>query len=277
MRLPSTLLLLLVLSIAGGAAGCSTAKTSLTTPQPAATPTQGKSTEAFDASNYSVLATDPKAHQDAQVDIVGQVFGEVSTGAGGIAFQMFADPKNSEWNTVVYYSGQASIKSDDYVRVSGVVAGEMEGQNAFGATVSAAKIEATSVEVVDATEAGTPPTRIVELKSKSSQHGVTVRLTRIEFTPEETRVYITVTNSSHAKANFYDFNAKAVQGSKQYDAEYAGEGYPEVQSEILPGVTSKGVVIFKPMDASKRVKLRFEVGSDNYTLDFKPYQFTVGP
>ncbi|MBO8157855.1 MAG: hypothetical protein H0Z32_15635 [Bacillaceae bacterium] len=54
-----------------------------------------------------------------------------------------------------------------------------------------------------------------------------------------------------------------------YEAEY-----PEVQSDILPGVSSEGIITFPPLpeDASK-FQLYFEGSSDNWELDFQPFVF----
>lgn len=67
---------------------------------------------------------------------------------------MFADPENSEWNTIVHTENAPDGLSDsDYVRVRGKVMGEFEGENAFGASLSAVEVDAESVEVTE--EGGT--------------------------------------------------------------------------------------------------------------------------
>lgn len=78
----------------------------------------------FTTENYGQLFSDPDAHTGARVDITGQLLGPPERSGGEIVLQMFVDPENAEWNTVVYAgegSVAAALKSDDYVRVKGSV------------------------------------------------------------------------------------------------------------------------------------------------------------
>jgi hypothetical protein len=97
----------------------------------------------------------------------------------------------------------------------------------------------------------------------------------VEFATDETRVFVTVANGSSSQASFYDFNAKAVQGSKQFDPESFGSDYPEVQSEILAGVSSSGVIVFPAMSPSAQTSIYLEAGSDDFSVDFSPFVFTI--
>ena len=66
------------------------------------------------------------------------------------SFQMFADPENSEWNTIVHADAAPSgLQSGDHVRVKGTVRGAREGENAFGGTVRAVEVDADSVEITE--------------------------------------------------------------------------------------------------------------------------------
>jgi hypothetical protein len=60
----------------------------------------------FTRSNYAELVSDPERHKGDRVNIVGQVF-SVERDAKGTYIQMWADPKNSDWNTVVGYPDPA--------------------------------------------------------------------------------------------------------------------------------------------------------------------------
>jgi hypothetical protein len=256
--------------------GCSggTGGTTVTPAEPA--PAQATSSEAFDATNYAVLATDPDAHKGAQVDIVGRIFTAPEKDGSSTYIQMFADPKNSEWNTIVAYAGDLDVSQNDFVRVVGEVTGAFEGENALGGKVRAVQMLASSVVKVDATEAGPAPIRTAIVGKSAVQNGLTITVDKIEFTPDDARVYVTLTNGTKSKASFYSFGAKAVQGSTQTDAEFSSS-YPEVQSELLPGVKSSGVVAFKKLDERQQVKLVFEARTEDYRADFKPYQFVIEP
>jgi hypothetical protein len=65
-------------------------------------------------------------------------------------FQMFSDPENNEWNTIVHTdSPPENLTSDDTVRVQGTVRGAREGENKMGGTVRATEVDADSVEMVE--------------------------------------------------------------------------------------------------------------------------------
>lgn len=234
------------------------------------------STELFTADNWAVLDSDPGSHKGAAVDIVGKVFLTPERDSKGTYWQMWADPRDSEWNTVVYYPDpNLRIKDQDYVHVVGVVKDAFKGENAFSGTITAPAIIASTVQVVDATAAAPKAVRTVAVNLTQKQHGLSVTVDKVEFAEEETRVYITVENGSSDKASFYSFNAKAVQGTAQYEPNSWGGEYPEVQSDILPGITTSGIVVFDGMDPHMQTKIYLEARSEDYSLDFKPYVFTV--
>lgn len=248
-----------------------------TTSKPTTTLVASK--EHFDRSNWAVLVSDPNAHKGATVEFVGRVFVAPEKDAKGVYLQVYADPRNLDWNTLVMYPDpSASVKRDDYVHITGVVQGEFTGTNLMGGTVTAPMVMAETLEVVDALAAAPAAVRTAELEETQEQNGISITVHRVEFADEETRVLITVANGSDSKASFYSFNSKAVQGDAQYDADYGfGVDYPEVNSELLPGVKSKGVLLFPPMDPRQELTLYLEAGSDNWELDFEPYVFVVEP
>lgn len=99
----------------------------------------------------------------------------------------------------------------------------------------------------------------------------------MELAAEETRVYVKIDNTTDEKISFYTFNARLVEGNKQYDpiSNYEAD-YTEVQSEILPGVSSEGIILFDKLEnESGQVSLILEGSSDNYELDFKPFTFEI--
>lgn len=228
----------------------------------------------FDQASYGDLASSPDTYKNSRVDVVGKVFGEVQTQGENAGFQIWVSPKNSQWNTVVWAYGKAIPKTDDYVHVVGVVDGSFSGTNGFGATVTAPKVVAEVVEIVDATALASPAQRTARGRS-IDQNGLVVTVDRVDFAADETRVWVKVKNNTPNKATFFSFNANALQGAKQFDHQNTyGSDYPEVQSELLPGVESSGIVVFPPIPAGS-VTFSFEGRSENYRLDFTPYTFAL--
>ncbi|WP_339062070.1 hypothetical protein [Tepidibacillus marianensis] len=115
------------------------------------------------------------------------------------------------------------------------------------------------------------------MNKEVNQHGAVVKLKKIEIAKEETRIYVSVTNQSKDKFNFYQFNTKMVMNNKQFEIEDNFEAnYPEVQIEILSGVTSEGIISFPALGVETgTIKVLLEGQSENYMVDFKPYGFTV--
>lgn len=225
------------------------------------------------------MYSNPKQFKDYEVELTGIVFNEPEADEDGVYFQMFADPINSEKNTLVgLLDTDLKVKTDDYVKVTGIVKDEFEGENAFGGVVKAPVIEATKFEVVDYVTAVAPANRTIEIKEEINQHGYHMELQKVELADEETRVYLKISNQSDVTIDFYSFNAKLIAGNKQLEENmpYLETGLPELQSEILPGVETEGVIIFPAID-QKEKKLTFhaEGSSENYDLDYKPFIFEI--
>lgn len=225
------------------------------------------------------MYSNPKQFKDYEVELTGIVFNEPEADEDGVYFQMFADPINSGKNTLVgLLDTDLKVKTDDYVKVTGIVKDEFEGENAFGGVVKAPVIEATKFEVVDYVTAVAPANRTIEIKEEINQHGYHMELQKVELADEETRVYLKISNQSDVTIDFYSFNAKLIAGNKQLEENmpYLETGLPELQSEILPGVETEGVIIFPAID-QKEKKLTFhaEGSSENYDLDYKPFIFEI--
>ncbi len=229
----------------------------------------------FTVDNWETLATDPEAHRGASVDVAGQVFGQVERDEDGTYWQMFVDPETSSFNVLVRSpDSELDVHSGDYVRVVGTVRGKFEGENLMGGTIVAPVIDAGSTEQTSVLATLHTPELIVPVGETDVQHDVGVTLEKIEVGPRETRVFVTVKNASNAKFYVSDIDAKLIQGDTQFDAEMRLE-YPELQYELLPGVTSSGVVAFGKVRPTGSVRLAIEGRSENYRLDFRPYQFEV--
>ncbi|SRR6266511_800165 len=193
------------------------------------------SNETFDRDNYALLVSDPDEHKGAQVKIVGRIFNEVEQDASGTYFQMWANPKSSEWNTIVGVGDPNLRLSDgDYVRVVGRVTGEFSGENAFGGDVSAVKIQADSVRKVDATAAASPARALLP-KRRQSADGIVVTVRKVEFADDETRVFVALKNNSGADFSIYGSSGKAVSGSRQFESTFSTADYPSIASDIAPG------------------------------------------
>jgi hypothetical protein len=228
-----------------------------------ATTVAPESGEQFTRANWDVLNSDPEAHKGASVDVVGKIFLSPERDKDGTYFQMYVDPKNSEFNTVVASTDTGlKVSADDYVRVKGTVAGKLEGKNAFGGDVTAPVVKADSVEVVDALAAASPAIETLPPR-RQTKAGITITVEKVEFAEDETRAFLTVKNGSSAKFSFYGSSAKAVQGGRQYEPTFSMAEYPELSSEIVPGAHTSGVILFPKMQPNAGLDLHLEGYSAN--------------
>ena len=220
-----------------------------------------QSTMRFTKANYALLVGDPNSYKGATVNIVGQIF-DVQQTADGIAFQMWADPANSEWNTIVVAQDTGlNLAQDDYVRVKGIVREEYAGQNAFGGDVSAPLVDAVLVTKTTVVGAAQPATHSLG-RATYTQAGITVTVQRIDFATNETRVLVFITNNSSSGFSFYDSSAKLIVGGRQYDPTYSGD-YPELSTDLTAGAHTSGYIVFPAVSSHGGVRMEMEGYSDD--------------
>jgi hypothetical protein len=236
-----------------------------------------QSKEAFNSSNIEKLASDPDKYKGAAVDFTGKILGAPEKDEDGTYFQMYGDPKNLGYVMVVGISDpNLQIKADDYVKVTGEVRGAFEGENAFGAAITAPALLADKVEVVSYMDAVSPTIKAIEVNQDIEQNGLTITLQKIEFAADETRIYLKAKNDTKDKASIYTSTATIVQSSKQYEEQYNFDAnYPEFPSDMLPSVEAEAVMAYEAIDANTDFYFVVEGRSDNYSIDFEPYKFDV--
>lgn len=229
------------------------------------------------ADEMDQLYTDPKKFEGRSVTLTGKVFGSPEKDGEGIYFQIFADPEKYDRNTaIVYKSTDVSVSADDYVRITGRVQGNLKGQNAFGGSVSAPAILADSVEVVTYMDAVVPTIKSVELSGVTQdQHGYAITVEKVEFAEKETRVYVSIQNNGSSNFTAYSFNTKIIQNGKQYEeARNFFADYPEIQTDLVPGVTTEGIIAFPAIDQAD-FKITFEGRSNDWQEDIETYSFDI--
>lgn len=223
----------------------------------------------------SQLYADPNQFKGRSIEICGKIFNGPEKSGDGTYLQLWADPTNSDLNTIVYTEEDLTgIKTDDYVRVSGTVADAFEGENSFGATITAPQITAQSIEAISYIDAVSPTLKeFVPTDNSQDQLGYKITVSKVEFAEQETRVYLKIENAGSSEFHFYSFSAKAIQNSKQYEQEYNyNADYPEVQSDITVGAYTEGIIVFPKLEQTN-FDLILEGHSDNWEENIAPYTF----
>ncbi len=237
--------------------------------------------EYIEDSEIADFFTNPDKYKGKYVKLSGKVFADPEKNGDEIALQAWHNPENSSNNFITYYKGDnAKINQGDYIMVDGKIGGEFEGENAFGGTVTAPMLEATSIEVLSYIDAVTPTiAEIVPENATSEQNGISLKVDKIEFAEKETRVYLTETNSSADKFSMWVYSIKITQNGSQIEqantsSQFEGD-YAQLSTEILPNASSSGVLVFPPMDSSASFQIYAEGHSDNYELDFAPFAIDI--
>ncbi|WP_242069103.1 DUF4352 domain-containing protein [Cytobacillus firmus] len=225
---------------------------------------------------FEKMYSDPKKYKGSKVEFYAKVFVEPEKDDDGTYLQVYAN-NNDERNTIVGIEDpNLDVKMDDIILVKGSVEDVFEGENALGGTISAPAIKAESIEKSDYATAFAPALKTIDVNNEVDQHGYNLKLNKIELAESETRLHVTITNNTDTNISFYSFDAKIVSGNQQFEIlDNYEAGYPEVQSDILPGVESEGIVVFPALPDSGTVKVLFEGSSENYDLEFKPFEFEV--
>ena len=191
------------------------------------------------------------------------------------AFQVYTDPKNYSGNAIVYVRGDDhNIGSDSYIVATGTVMEDLEGENAFGGTVTAACLEASSIEEVSYIEAVSPTLQAFDAGMTAEQNGYSITLNKIEFAADETRFYVTLTNNGAGRLSVYDYNAVLLQNGKQFNVQSNYEAdYPTINNELAVGGTIEGVICFPKVEQTN-MQMQLRGYSDNWEADGGELSFT---
>lgn len=238
---------------------------------------QSTSTEVLNNSDVAQMLSESGKYEGAAVELTGRVFVNPERNSDMIAIQMFMDPKSSSGNVIVQYSKpDCQVKKDDYIKVTGTFEKVFEGQNAFGAKISAPLVKAANIEIVSYEEVMAPTIKEIQSGQTIDQMGLVIKVEKIEIASEETRVYVNVKNNTANKAYISIYDAKMVQNGKQFKRQdnYLAK-YPQLPYDMLANVEASGIIVFEPIDAkSKTASFQIEAHSDDYSAKFNPYIFT---
>ncbi|MBS4177744.1 DUF4352 domain-containing protein [Bacillus sp. FJAT-49731] len=226
---------------------------------------------------FEKMFSDPKKYKGSEVDFYAKIFVEPERDSDGTYLQAYAN-NNDERNIIIMIKDpDIDVAAEDVIHVKGIIKDVFKGENAFGGQITAPAVLADTIEKSDYQTAFSPAKETIDVNEEQNQHGYKLVVEKVELADQETRVYVKVLNESEDKISFYSFNTKLVANGKQYEEEMNYDAnYPEVQSEILSGVGTEGIIAFPKLpDDLDTFQLYFEGSSDNYELDFEPFVFDI--
>ncbi|MCY8748124.1 DUF4352 domain-containing protein [Bacillus spizizenii] len=233
-----------------------------------------KSTKTVQKADMEKLYTNANQFKNYKVDLYVKVF-DVEQDDDGTYLQGYNNPEKLSKNTLIMSDdSDLDIKDDDIIHVVGTVKDKYDGENALGGSVSAPRIIADSIEKSDYATAFAPAKKTINVDKTQNQHGFALTLQKVELAEKETRLYVKIENKSQDEISFYDFNAKIIADNNQLERKDDLSSYPKIQSEILPGVNTEGVIVF-PKIESKTAKIILEGSSENYDITINPFTFEV--
>lgn len=168
-------------------------------------------------------------------------------------------------------------KPDEFLNIDAKIEDSRDGQTVMGVNSTWAYLKADSVEKTTYLDSFGKAETTWEFTDKSiDQSGIKVDVTKVEFAKDETRFYVTVTNNSSDAASLWTSSAKVIQNGQQKDQSYGNYwgDYPEVSSDIIPGASSSGIMVFDAMDPSA-LQLYIEGSSDNWDIELSPFVFDL--
>ena len=118
------------------------------------------------------------------------------------------------------------MEVDDYVHVAGTVAGQMEGENMMRGTVTAVMVEADEVDVVSGVEAVDPTQKTLEIGRTPTDQDFGIKLKKIEFGEDTTRVYVSIYNGTGTGASFYEYDSKILSELRPSCGQHRTPGNP---------------------------------------------------
>ncbi len=222
------------------------------------------------------LYTTPENLKNHYVELTGIVFTAPEYSDDGVCVQMMSDIKNHDNNTIVYiHDKDFKVNEDDYLHIVGRVDDKFTGKNALGGEVTAPVITAREYEIYSYIDALAPTLKTVDVNQTQTQLGYSVTVQKVEYAENETRVYFKVDNQGSDKFSVYSFNTKLTQNGKQYEEQDNWDAkYPEIQTDLLVGNSSEGIIAFPPI-SDGAFSLIIEGSSDNWKETLSPYVFNI--
>jgi hypothetical protein len=195
---------------------------------------------------YDIVNADPTTYKNKVIQWPAKVFTAPEDNGDTIYLQAYAEESDKPY--VISYTNPAfEVKEGDYLLVTGVIAGVLDGENAFGADANRIAIKANVVEQSDRTSLFEPEVDSKTVNQTSSQNNFVVTLDKVVRSKNETRLYILIKNNSANEVSFYPGSAKIVQQGKQYEEKYVSE-HESLPTTYKPGVVASGSIVFPTLN-----------------------------
>lgn len=271
--------LLLAMAMVFSLVACGGGNSSSDTGQADSGQKQEEKQEPMTDAEIAAMYSNPDDYKGRYIELGGQVFQAPEYDEDAVYLQMWQDCVNYDNNTIIKFEDPSfKVNDGDYIKLTGIVYGVYEGQNAFGADLTLPAILADTIEISTYKDVVAPAIyTITPSDATVDQLGYSITIEKVEIAETETRLYVKVENNGSGTFSVYEFNTNIIQNSKQYDCQsnYTA-GYPEVQSDLRTGVVSEGVFCFPPIENAE-FQVIMEAYSDNWEEELEDFVFDIAP
>ncbi|MEG0283184.1 MAG: hypothetical protein RR543_00300 [Erysipelotrichales bacterium] len=220
----------------------------------------------------------PKKYNGKSLQISGKIFEEPKVDKDQVTLKVWRDFEGANQLFIVKGTTKDVLAKDDYIKLEGVVSGELKDKNKVGGEILLPQIDAVKIEKATYIDAVAPTIKEYEVNKTITQHKISQTIEKIEFAEKETRVYFKIVNNSKEKFNFYTYHTKAIIDGKPYGVvDNIYNEYEKINSELLPNATTTGVVVLNPIQDydGKNIRITTEGYSYDYNLHFKANTFNI--
>ncbi len=230
----------------------------------------------FTNENIKLLFDNPKLYMGLPVNIVGRLDKIVEINDNNTQFSIVVNPNGETGNqniVVSYNKPLSTLGLTSYVKVTGSIQNTTKTpENAQTPLVIADKAEG----IEDPWSILAPSQYTLYPNKTVNQNGKLVRLDKVEFAEQETRLFLTVKNEGTSGDVFLLANPIAKQGSRQFgelNGSYRIRQQPTLQ--LQPLQEARKVVFLEPLDRNRK-NASVILGSDNDILmGQQPYTFDI--
>lgn len=224
----------------------------------------------------------PTQYKGKYVKLSGQLLTEPDKEGDTIGIQAWHDIEHFDQDFYARTDNADGIEKDDYVLVEGKIDGILTGENAFGGEVKCplivdAKVtKSTYIEVMEPTIAEISPA------ASQDQNGVIVTVDKVEYAKDETRLYVTIKNTTDYNFLCGTYSAKLIVNGQQLDRDdmnmtlYNSPELTELSHEVMAGTSASGTLVFPAIEQNTPFQFVLpDSHSDNYDLMFTNYMVDV--
>lgn len=210
------------------------------------------------------------------VEITGKICSLPEYTDSGVIIQMNTDLVNNN-KTVAVYINNKNFKAtqNNYLTVTGIVCDKDTALSLFNKDLSIPAIIAKKHRILNYIDAVSPTKKDLIVNHTQTQLGYSVTVQKVEIAEAETRVYVKVENNGLDRFSLYSLSSKIIQNGKEYEENDNIElEYPDVQLELIKGISTSGIIVFPPISESD-FTLILHGSSYEINETIAPYKFNI--